>query len=94
MRHKYWVLNIHRHGLGVVCVESVPGQYPWLMLDLRFSYITCAAVVVTVYGPSNPRHEIILLQASPAEAIGVDASRLMNDVCTRKAPLPPAPTVI
>ena len=35
------------------------GQYPWLMLDLRFCYITCAAVVVTVYWPSNPRHEII-----------------------------------
>ena len=35
------------------------GQYPWLMLDLSFCYITCAAVVVTVYWPSDPRHEII-----------------------------------
>ena len=35
------------------------GQYPWLMLDLRFCYITCAAVVVTVYWPSNPCHEMI-----------------------------------
>ena len=28
------------------------------MLDLSFCYITCAAVVVIVYWPSNPRHEI------------------------------------
>ena len=26
------------------------------MLDLSFCYITCAAVVVIVYWPSNPRH--------------------------------------
>ena len=39
------------------------------MLDLSFCYITCAAVVVTVYWPSNPRHEIIYTTGPPAVAV-------------------------
>ena len=35
------------------------------MRDFSFSYITCAAVVVTVYWPSNPRHEIIYTTGQP-----------------------------
>ena len=31
------------------------------MRDLSFSYITCAAVAVIVYWPSNPRHGIIYI---------------------------------
>ena len=40
-------------------VETAVVRYLRYMLDLRFCYITCAAVVVIVYWPSNPRHEII-----------------------------------
>ena len=49
-------------GAGLRFLASILGYTS--MLDLSFCYITCAAVVVTVYWPSNPRHEIIILQAS------------------------------
>ena len=41
----------------VACKASILGY----MRDLSFRYITCAAVVVIVYWPSNPRHEMIYM---------------------------------
>ena len=50
---------LDQQGEQLGTTTALRGQYPWLMFDLSVCYITCAAVVVTVYWPSNPRHEII-----------------------------------
>ena len=64
-------------------------------LDLSFCYVTCAAVVVIVYWPGNPRHELIY-------TTGHDAARVLSDaylaasspfiVYTTKPPIYPSTT--
>ena len=73
-----------------------PGDWPvslvhvcMCMLDLSFCYITCAAVVVIVHWPSDPRHEIHahVMQASASIHRERHAARV-----AARARLPGAPS--
>ena len=53
------------------------------MRDLSISYITCAAVVVIVYWPSNPRHGIIYTtgrQLVLADAHNFSSKRIVSEI--------------
>ena len=53
--NRYW--TYFTVPIADICPE--PASILGYMRDLSFCYITCEAVVITVYWPSNPRHEII-----------------------------------